>query len=1642
MRLTDQPESWRDQIVAVWHDVIRPDWPARLRLVLPQPPCSRFECNQAHVFVEQGQLADHIAFLISIVDLASSDLRVLSITHSAHSDEPLQTARSIVHKANPPHFGPQSRAHVLWKDRLFAQHEPDILDEGTNVIVRIMTSDEAVEVDSTSFMQLGSDPSSRPFRFNPLAPEFHPSQPLPTSQNCDDEFIEDLRDIWTASAFSWEDEVSTINVAIWFTDHSWIQPHGSHYRIARLWPDRSTWKATIEAVWADHRVPGAPLEHHVVAPQPILEDQRFCAHIILLQNPREDWVTSLVTFHEENNLHTPWKQMAVTTHEHILLENLFRAMDLFDACISRTPTFICTAWYLRVHLRVGTPLPGRSGYGIHGRLQRLTNVQPANVGSDHTAFLQLPSPKGERQTRGLVAHDHGPPGESASTFAITVIHGTADEALLPSYIEVPESSSSSVRKELQHWGIRAQVHLFQQCDVAVCFTQKASCEPPHHGVAFSVAAHGIVGPYYFEGAHRKSEIELMKFLHRSGHPKAVIIEDRDVSESFQAVFFQEPTASSLDDKHKAKPSPSWPSAQPKGSHAPFFTQPEPREEPPDCLLKLGISPEELQHFFNSAKGTLHTSFEGLGLEANLYELLSSLPLLEDALPDRYIIYVDGSSQGQQKHRPTDWVEEVGIPDAWAMLVLAESYATDYDAPRLSLVGWTAQQVRYSTQSPYHLGATSVGSLTAEREGLTWALLWRLGLNQRTPTLMRSDSLLTIQQAQGQIGTAIIEASFNCLRGAYQALDFALPVDHLKLQHVFGHSGEPFNDFTDHVAKLEAQSSFFIRRPELDMDKWRTRMPFLWMLFGEKYGGPAFCSSGFDVMAPALPSTTGPASTVVAEEHTAISSCLTIQVSLCTANILSMYCSPEGFAGKLGYLTEQFHAHALLIGGLQETRTPQGQCTSQQVLRLASGADHGHGGVELWVSLRQPYCYVDETPEYLQASYFQVLRATPRILLVRVKAPHWNALLLVGHAPHSGKPQQECQEWWDSLTDLTQHFRGTLPLFVIIDANAEPGPADGISVFGAMRRESKNTPLWRAFLHSFQLTLPQTCSHHVGGLDTWVSPDGLTSHCLDYVAIPRDHLGHCTRSQLIESFDLGNEQRDHTPLAVQLQWYEHGISAVVSTASTTTFDRPSIREKDLTGFLKDFTGASWQTDVESQIQHFNGAVLHDLSQFCPPVRRGPKKTFISGDIWTIRKAKLQHRQALHLLRKRQTLEAIWCCFRAWKRHDAEFSVEAAFNYGTTLQCHALHHYVAFRHHAQKLKATLRIAKCKGIVERIDKLGSSAPASAILHTLKPFIGSGNAKMRGRQPLPNITMDEGLPCSDPAVALDRWISFFGTMEGGERMSVEEQRRFWLANLQELRMSHCSLEVADLPSLTDLEAAFRQVKTGKATGPDRIPAEICNKQPAIMAKFTYPILLKIILHGQEPLEHKGGRLIPLWKGKLSQSLCEAYRSILISSHIGKCLHRTIRLKQSSIYEAYLQHQQIGGQRKAPVVLGVHLARSFLRFQQCARRPSALLFLDLTEAFYRVLRPLALEGICHDDVLAAMAQRLNLGQHLLADLQAHLRAPCATTRANLPSHLCRALRALHLDTHWHIGDQSDVCRTTIGTRPGDAFADVVFGYL
>ena len=128
---------------------------------------------------------------------------------------------------------------------------------------------------------------------------------------------------------------------------------------------------------------------------------------------------------------------------------------------------------------------------------------------------------------------------------------------------------------------------------------------------------------------------------------------------------------------------------------------------------------------------------------------------------------------------------------------------------------------------------------------------------------------------------------------------------------------------------------------------------------------------------------------------------------------------------------------------------------------------------------------------------------------------------------------------------------------------------------------------------------------------------------------------------------------------------------------------------------------------------------------------------------------------------------------------------------------------------------------------------------------------------------------------------------------------------------------------------------------------------------------------------------------------------------------------------------------------LGIHQLRAFLRVQKRMQRSCCIIFLDLKEAFYRVMRPLAMHNRWDDQDIAAIVQRLGLPSTVLDELYQHLSDPCALQQADLPEFLRNCITALHTDM-WFVvdGQVQDVCRTTAGSRPGDCFADTIFGYL
>ena len=770
------------------------------------------------------------------------------------------------------------------------------------------------------------------------------------------------------------------------------------------------------------------------------------------------------------------------------------------------------------------------------------------------------------------------------------------------------------------------------------------------------------------------------------------------------------------------------------------------------------------------------------------------------------------------------------------------------------------------------------------------------------------------------------------------------------------------------------------------------------------------------------------------------------------NVGSLFLQPEGHGGKLAYLRAQMHQLCLNVLGLQETRSPAGMSTADEILRLSSGATDGQHGVELWISLRQPIGYAARRPVHIQAKHVQVLHSDPRRLFVRLAHPSLQCQFFVLHAPQSGRPLQERREWWNSTQQIVHHFACGVPLYLLIDANAKTGPTAPPIVFDQDDIVSANTELFRAFLEENSLCLPCTAaSLHPDKRTTWTAVDGRSTHRIDYIAVPQMDMPHCVHSAVLDTLDPGNSFDDHHAVALQMQWTCQTSSGSSSRTALVRHDRAAIRTQKHHIALDEIAPCEWKADIEQHVATFNQQVLDKVHAACPLHKQGPKKPFLTDEVWQLRVAKLHLRKRLQTARKQMSADCLRLAIWAWQSSalrrdstaDSQATVGQHHAHVSSTWCVFVRLNCRFYTLARQLKKVLQTSRNRHLQAELQTFVGTTSAGEILHRLRPFLGSTNPKKQKKAGLPCVRQQDGSICTTPLEAQDRWIEFFSHMEGGDRVSAAQYRHRWLQNLRTFcQVDTCRVPITDLPSLADVEAAFRRVAVGKAVGEDGMPPELCRYKAVDLARLCYSMMLKTFLYGQEAAEHKGGRLAVAWKHRGDARDCSTYRSLLVSSHVGKTIHRALRQKHHGLYTSYMQSQQLGGRPKMPVGIPLHLSRAFLRWQQRLGQPTALIFLDLTEAFYRVVRPLALGGQLSDDQIAAMACKLGLGEDALHTFHAQLQCPSALAAAGASPVVQRFLQALHVDTWFRLGTQEDVVHTSIGSRPGDCYADVVFGFL
>jgi len=403
-------------------------------------------------------------------------------------------------------------------------------------------------------------------------------------------------------------------------------------------------------------------------------------------------------------------------------------------------------------------------------------------------------------------------------------------------------------------------------------------------------------------------------------------------------------------------------------------------------------------------------------------------------------------------------------------------------------------------------------------------------------------------------------------------------------------------------------------------------------------------------------------------------------------------------------------------------------------------------------------------------------------------------------------------------DILSNFLDEHPCFWMMDANAEPGVADNCTVFQRGLRSSRNTELWRRCLRTFEMCLPSTTCIHQGDRDTWTSIDGTTTHCLDYIAIPMTWLSSCKWSQVLHELDLATSRDDHQAVGIQLCWSKL-IAPKEQKQELPFIDWTSPNTPaNLRTALNSMTVPSWDADIEAHECQMRTAFHEAMRNVRGKKPLGPKKSYISDDIWRTRQLMLHSRKQLKRGRALLGRECLAMAFKAWSQRDSDVSREEASQYGTTLRAGILHHMAALLCHRSQLRAQLKVAKTETMKKRLANIDENTPAGSILKLMREFTGPTNPRKRKQATIPLVHRPDETPCSSPSEALDVWIEFFASMEGGFRQTHDELKEDWLRSLKDRPRANFQIEAKQLPTLVDLELAYRKVACNKATGPDGI--------------------------------------------------------------------------------------------------------------------------------------------------------------------------------------------------------------------------------
>ncbi|KAL9989059.1 hypothetical protein ACROYT_G003567 [Oculina patagonica] len=156
--------------------------------------------------------------------------------------------------------------------------------------------------------------------------------------------------------------------------------------------------------------------------------------------------------------------------------------------------------------------------------------------------------------------------------------------------------------------------------------------------------------------------------------------------------------------------------------------------------------------------------------------------------------------------------------------------------------------------------------------------------------------------------------------------------------------------------------------------------------------------------------------------------------------------------------------------------------------------------------------------------------------------------------------------------------------------------------------------------------------------------------------------------------------------------------------------------------------------------------------------------------------------------------------------------------------------------------------------------------------------------------------------------------------------------------------------PSKAEIVRAVKQLKNGKAAGPDGIPPEALKIDPNNTAEMLHPLFLKIWEAEKVPTEWKHGYLVKLPK-KGDLGLCNNWRGIMLLSIPSKVFCRIILERLKDALDKQLRCNQAGFRKDKSCTDHIATLRIIIEQSNEWQTPLYMNFIDFEKAFDSVDR-------------------------------------------------------------------------------------------